>query len=216
MIKLRRNLVEQMHDILRERITNVKMKPGARINIQELAEEFDVSPTPIKDVLKKLSQEGLVTTKSGKGYYVISLSPEKLNEIYDLRKMFESYSLKAAMKDIPIEKLYELKKEMENLKQETNKEKKSTKFYQKDQMLHLEIIRNSNNKVMEEFYRQIYDLIKISQHLYEAADEPLEDHMTLVEAMLERNFTKARKALEAHIEHGRDKAMRTLQNKILS
>jgi len=214
MIKLRRDLVEQIYDILRERITNLNMKPGARINIQELAEEFDVSPTPIKDALKKLSQKGLVTTKSGKGYYVVSLSPEKLNEIYDLRKMFESYALKAAIENIPAEKLYELRKEMEDLKQEMSEEEKDIKFYQKDQMLHLEIIRNSNNEMLEEFYRQIYNLVKISQHLYKTTEESLEEHMAIVKAMLEKNLGKARKALEAHIDHARDKAIRALQNKI--
>lgn len=214
MIKLRRDLVEQIYDLLRERITDLNMKPGARINIQKLAEEFDVSPTPIKDALKKLSQEGLVTTKSGKGYYVVCLSPEKLNEIYDLRKMFESYALKAAIQNIPAEKSYELKEEMENLKQEMNEEEKNIKFYQKDQMLHLEIIRNSNNKVLEEFYRQIYDLVKISQHLYKTTEESLEEHIRIVEAMLEKNLAKARKDLETHINHARDKAIRALQNRV--
>lgn len=213
MIKLQRDLVGQIHNILRERITNLNMKPGARVNIQELAEEFDVSPTPIKDALKKLSQEGLVTTKSGKGYYVVSLSPEKVDEIYDLRKMFESYALKAAIENIPTEKLQKLKEDMENLRQEINEEEKNTKFYRKDQILHVEMIRNCNNKVLEEFYRQIYDLVKISQHLYKATEESLEEHLKVVEAMLEKNVAKAKKVLGAHIDHAKDKAIRALQNR---
>ena len=160
----------------------------------------------------------MVTTNSGKGYYVVSLSPENLNEIYDLRKMFESYALKAAVEKISPEKLYKLKEEMKNLegnlKQEINEEERCVEFYQKDQILHLEIIRNCNNKFLEEFYRQIYDLVKISQHLYEATSESLGEHMVIVEAMLGRNVTKARKVLEAHIEHGRDKAIRALQNRV--
>ena len=211
-VKLRRNLVEQIYDILRERITNLKIKPGTRIKIQKLAEEFDVSPTPTKDALKKLTEKGLITAKSGRGYYVVSLCPEKINEIYDLRKMFESYSLKTAIQNISAKKLYELKRGMESLREEMNEEEKGIRFYQLDQILHLEIIRNCNNEVLEELYSQIYDLVKISQHLYTTTEESLEEHIKIVKALLKKDLPEAREALEAHIDHSRDKAIRASQS----
>lgn len=211
MIKLRRDLVEQIFDILRERITNLNIKLGARIDIQTLTKELDVSPTPIKDALKKLSQRGIVTTKSGTGYYVIKPSPDKLNEIYDLRKMFESYALKDAIKNISTKKLRELKEKMEKVKEEVNEKEKNIKSYQLDQRLHLEIIRNCNNQALENFYDQIYDLVKVSQHLYRTTEESLDEHIAIVEGMLEKNLPKARKALEAHIDRAKDQAVKAVQ-----
>ena len=212
MVQLQRDLPGQIYEILKERIINLTMEPGARVNIQALTEEFDVSPTPIKDVLKKLSQEELVVTRSGKGYYVVRLSPQKLNEIYDLRKIFESYALKTAIETIPGEKLQTLREEMENLRGEMNEGEKTIQFYPKDWALHLGIIKNSHNGTLKKFYTQIYDLVRISQHFYRATGQSLEEHIAIVEALLEKNLPRARRALEVHLDHTREKALKALQD----
>ena len=213
MIKLQRDLVEQIYDILRERIINLKMKPGVRVNIQALTEEFEVSPTPIKDTLKKLSQRGLITNRAGTGYYVVNPSPNKVSEIYDLRKLFESYALETAIQSTSTKKLGEFKKEMEKLRKEIDEDKKHIECYRIDQALHSEIMINSNNQMLRDFYNQIYDFVKISQHFYRTTEEILEEHIAIVKAMLEKNLTKAKKVLEDHIDHAKNRTIKAMEKK---
>ena len=77
---LKENLVEQLYEIIKERIINLEMKLGQKINIQEISNEFNVSQTTIRDVLIRLSHEGLVTIAPRVGYFVIKASAEDLEE----------------------------------------------------------------------------------------------------------------------------------------
>ena len=177
-----------------------------------LTEEFDVSRTPVMDALKKLSQEELVTEKSGRGYYVVRLTHQKLNEIYDLRKMFETHALNRAIEKIPRNKLLVLKEGMENIRGETNEKEKFIQFMKKDWILHASIIENSHNETLKRFYGQIYDLVRISQNLYRATEQGLKEHMAIVEALLEESFPRAKRALETHLDNSHQRALKALKN----
>ncbi|MBC7188743.1 GntR family transcriptional regulator [Candidatus Aerophobetes bacterium] len=212
MVQLKRELSTQIYEILRKRITDVKLKPGTRINIQELSEEFQVSPSPIKTALRKLSQRGLVTTRQRGGYYVTVLSTEKISEIYDLRKLFESEALNTSIYTISSKKLDEFKKNLEAIKKEKlSAEEKITKFYRIDQALHLEIIKNCKNETLKDFYDQIYDFVKISQHFHTTIPESFDEHIAIIEAILRKDLEMAKRALEKHIVNAKERTIQALK-----
>jgi len=175
-----------------------------------------VSQTPVRDALNRLEKDGLVTIVPRRGYYIVELSAEDMEEIYDLRKMIEVYALESAIKNVEPDKLKELKQLTEKLQNEPNKKRKRRKFNELDRELHSLIVQSSPNKRLHEIYSRIYDFVKISQSMDPKFEESLEEHLLLFEAMLENNLTKAKKILMMHIDNAKDNGIKALENGLYS
>lgn len=76
---------EQIAGRIGDRILNSEMPPGARIGEQELADEFSVSRGPIREALRILEREGLVTILPRRGAIVTELSAAELTELMEIR-----------------------------------------------------------------------------------------------------------------------------------
>jgi len=75
----------QIHNTLRERITLLTYPPGTRLDLDELAQEFEVSRTPIRNVLQRMEHEGLVHTRHGVGTAVAEVDFDHIREATLLR-----------------------------------------------------------------------------------------------------------------------------------
>src|ERR687886_150212 len=83
-------LVEPVYQALKERIVDQAFPPGARLNIDALAVELNVSPTPVREALARLAAERLVTFAPFKGYSVLSpLSQRQLADLMHVRQLLE-------------------------------------------------------------------------------------------------------------------------------
>ena len=73
-----------MAELLRQRIFNRELAPGSWIDELKLAEEYGISRTPLREALKVLATEGLVTMKVRRGAYVTEVSDSDLADVYHL------------------------------------------------------------------------------------------------------------------------------------
>jgi len=80
-----RGQVADIHRLVRERICLLRYPPGTLLSEKELAAEFEVSRTPIRQVLQRLEYEGLVETRNGIGTRVTGVDIEEFRDIYALR-----------------------------------------------------------------------------------------------------------------------------------
>ena len=207
------SLVDQLYDITKEKIVSLQLKLGEKIDVQALAEQFGVSQTPVRDALNRLSQNGLVKTRARVGYYVVNLSAEDITEIYDLRKMFEGYALESTIENIEFDKLRQLKQKMERIQGKAAE--KTKEFEETDRELHLSIIKNSNNKRLQSLFSEIYNFVRISISMGVEWKKSLKEHMSLVEALQEKDLARAKEILKQHIDNSRDNAINALQNSSL-
>ena len=83
-------LYEQVAEQLRSRIMAHSLAPGSWIDEQLLTAEFGISRTPLREALKVLASEGLVTMKLRRGAYVTEVSERDLAEVYHLLALLES------------------------------------------------------------------------------------------------------------------------------
>lgn len=81
---------------VRRAITSGELKPGAAIRQEALAERLEVSRVPLREALKTLEGEGLVTYRAHRGYRVVELSMADLREVYRLREILEAEAVRAA------------------------------------------------------------------------------------------------------------------------
>nr|WP_201761500.1 GntR family transcriptional regulator [Nonomuraea sp. K271] len=82
---------------LRRAITTGRLRPGAPIRQDALAEELQVSRVPLREALKTLEGEGLVTHQAHKGYCVATLSLDDLREVYRIRELLEEEAVRRAV-----------------------------------------------------------------------------------------------------------------------
>lgn len=84
-------LREQAAEVLRRAILNFHFQPGQRLIERDLIEQTGVSRTTIREVLRQLTAEGLVTTIPQKGVVVVSLTEEEVADLYEVRALLESF-----------------------------------------------------------------------------------------------------------------------------
>jgi len=214
MFKIKENLVDQLYEYVKECIVNVRLRPGERINMQKLATEFGVSQTPVREMLKKLSEDGLIKIVPRVGYYVVDLSAKDIREVYDLRRILEIYALESAVRNISKKKLQELKENMKKLQREINEEKKNKKFRQLDREFHWSIIQSSPNVRLHKLFSQIYNIVILTQHINQRVDESLKEHITLVDAVMKRDIDKAKEILKTHINNSKEEVINVLKRGI--
>ncbi len=84
-----RSLTQIIVETLRERVLDGAYEPGQRLNIADLAQQFSVSPVPVREALRNLETEGLVQFRLNKGVVVRELSADEVRELYLLRTPLE-------------------------------------------------------------------------------------------------------------------------------
>src|SRR5438445_5790421 len=85
-----RALYEEVAEQLRQRIFGRELEPGSWIDEVKIAHEFGISRTPLREALKVLAAEGLVTMKVRRGAYVTEVSDKDLADVYHLLSLLES------------------------------------------------------------------------------------------------------------------------------
>jgi DNA-binding GntR family transcriptional regulator len=126
-----RNVHEAVADGIRDTILNGELKPGDWLRQDELAEAFGVSTMPVREALRQLQAEGLVTLHRRRGAAVAGLSASECEEIYRIREAVETLAVHWAAQNlelIPIEQLSFLLTEIEAAE---------ARFDDVDQRLHL-------------------------------------------------------------------------------
>lgn len=79
-----------VYEALRDEILSCRIPPGGQIFEQELADRFGVSRAPVREALLRLRQDGLVDVKARSGYRVTAMSVDMVNQMYEMRIMYET------------------------------------------------------------------------------------------------------------------------------
>ena len=140
---------------LRERITLLQYPPGARLDIDELAKEFNVSRTPIRSVLQRLENEGLAITRHGVGTMVTEIDVDYVRRTMQLR-IHLAELIGALTPNQPDTKLFDL---LENLQREckvAGKAPSAKTFTAIDMRLHACKCRLIGNEVLRSIYDELY------------------------------------------------------------
>lgn len=94
---LPRTVKDQLVDLLRDEIIRGTFEPGERLRLEDVASRFDVSTMPVREALRELESEGLVTIYPHRGAVVTELTVEDLQDIYDIRATLEAMATRLAV-----------------------------------------------------------------------------------------------------------------------
>ena len=101
--------IDQICGLLREKLKNGELSPESRIVEQDLAEEFGVSRTPIREAIRRLASEGFIVSVPNLGTFVKRFSMSEVREMFELREVLEGLAFRSAVERFNEEECKELR-----------------------------------------------------------------------------------------------------------
>ena len=202
-----RALYEEVAELLRQRIFNRELAPGSWIDELKLAEEYGISRTPLREALKVLATEGLVTMKVRRGAYVTEVSERDLADVYHLLALLESDAagiVATKASDAQLKELAALHKELE--KSVGQREK----FFELNEAFHMRLLAIADNRWRDQMVADLRKVMKLNRHnsLLKTGriQESLAEHQAIMTALLARNPTGTVQAMQSHFKNGLEAA----------
>jgi DNA-binding GntR family transcriptional regulator len=191
------------YNYLYDSIIANKLLPGQVIVEQEISDLLGVSRTPIREALKQLTAERLVRHIPGRGTFVEEMSTQDVEELFEIRAMFEETALKWAIDKITNAEIDEMEQAFNSLKDDGTS--RPEEFYSSDRKLHDLILRYGRNRRMIEFLNtvnsQLERLRRVSSLTPNRLEKSKKEHLAILYAIKERNLEKAVGALRAHLKN---------------
>jgi DNA-binding GntR family transcriptional regulator len=195
-------LSERLADWIRGEIVAGHLKPGERLVEQALSKEYQVSRVPLREALRIVAADGLVTLSPHRGATVTSLSDTELVELFGLRMAVEGFAAgeaakRRASKEIPLLRL--LLEEMS----ESVAADELDHYHALAAKFHSGLVAAGGNKLLSE----TYDRVTIRFRRYQAAmaripelpEKSLEEHAGILDAVERGDHVQARALSEEHI-----------------
>ena len=200
------------YDYLFNQICSGAMTPNTPIVEQDVSSLLHISRTPAREAIRQLEMEGLVTHIVSRGTFVRELTLQDINEIYQIRRLFEMAALEQAVGLIPDEELDEMEKELQDI----NESSKNEDFYHADRSLHSTLLRYAYNSRMVTFYdilnAQIERIRRISSATPLRLASSKSEHLAIISAIRSRDLDASRKALAVHLDNVHDSAKRVFDS----
>ncbi len=202
-----RALYQEVAELLRQRIFNRELAPGSWIDELKLAEEYGISRTPLREALKVLATEGLVTMKVRRGAYVTEVSERDLADVYHLLALLES----DAAGVVAIEATAAQLKELSALHKELEKSVgQRERFFEINEAFHMRLLEIANNRWRDQMVADLRKVMKLNRHnsLLKSGriQESLAEHQVIMAALLARNAAATVQAMQAHFKNGLEAA----------
>ena len=200
------NLEDQVYKIIKDKIIWHEIKMRERIIDKKLAEELGVSRSMIRQVLTILAKEELLTMVPRNGFYVREITRKEVEEIYDVRKVLETYATKLAVPKITSGDIDELEKVFKRAKRDLEKDEVKA-FIETDIKLHRFLIDNCGNECLKKMINEhndkyaFYRIIDLSR--VEKAKESYFEHYEIFKAIKEKKEELCAKLIEKHIKNAK-------------
>lgn len=196
------SLSDQAARLVRKRILEGVYRPGERLIETELAAAFEISRAPLREALRGLAQEGIVTHRPNKGFYVPAITIDDARALYEFRQAIETASARwaaARAADDEIKLMMELLSATESVI-----EQGADAAYPKDLDFHVAVVRAAHSPLLEqranEVGRQLQVLRQRSGYSHERARAAYDEHMAIAKAIGQRSPDKAERAMRVHQE----------------
>ena len=197
-------LRDVVFNTLRQAILTGELKPGERLMEIHLANRLGVSRTPIREAIRKLELEGLVTMIPRRGAEVAQITEKSMNDVLEVRRALDALCVELACDRITKEELESLKQACDNFELAV-KTKDVKKIAQADVALHDIIVQATGNSrliqlvnnLSEQMYRYRFEYIKdISQH-----ERLVEEHRIIYQGIVDQDKETASLAAKLHIDN---------------
>lgn len=196
-------LYQQVAEQLRLQIFQHVLEPGAWIDELKMAQEFGISRTPLREALKVLAAEGLVTMKVRRGAYVTEVSTKDVRDVYHLLALLESDAaavVAVTASEAELATLQALHAELEAQVGDAQQ------FFAINERFHMRLLALADNRWSDQVVADLRKVMKLNRHksLFKQGriEESLGEHAAILQALLARDAERARQAMQQHFANG--------------
>ena len=202
-----RALYEEVADRLRQRIFAHELAPGDWIDELKIAGDLGISRTPLREALKVLASEGLITLKLRRGADVTEASPKDLADVYHLLSLLEADAARAVARHATGAALAQLSALHEELEAAV---RDSERFFALNEAFHMRLLELADNRWRLQVVQDLRKVMKLhrqhSLHKQGRLTQSLAEHRDLMAALMARDGERAAACMRRHFEGGLEAA----------
>ncbi|MCF6096310.1 GntR family transcriptional regulator [Thermovorax subterraneus] len=197
-------LSDKAYRIIKEKLLH--MKKGSYLSIRKVAEEINMSYTPVREAFLRLHKEGFLELVPKVGFFTNTIGLDEILQIYEARECIELFVFQRVFDKID-ESHIKLMKEYLEKQKKSFEEKQAHEFVKADQKFHEVFIDLYNNKYLSGLYRNLREQYFIcSKNIAEGiSDAAIVEHIELLKYIEKRDLEKALEVLNKHIENSKER-----------
>ncbi|MCB2016283.1 MAG: GntR family transcriptional regulator [Hydrogenophaga sp.] len=203
-----RALYEEVAELLRQRIFRRELEPGSWIDELKIAEEYGISRTPLREALKVLAAEGLVTMKVRRGAYVTEVSEKDLSDVYHLLSLLESDAAGVVARSATDDQMAELETLHAELEAAVGDR---DRFFAVNEAFHMRLLEMADNRWRQQMVGDLRKVMKLNRHssLFKSGriEESLAEHRAVMQALRSRDAALTSQRLQEHFLNGLEAAV---------
>jgi DNA-binding GntR family transcriptional regulator len=203
----RRALYQDVAERLRQQIFSRQLEPGSWIDEMKLSLEYGISRTPLREALKVLAAEGLVTMKLRRGAYVTEMSRDDVAQVYHLLALMESDAAGLVAERATEAQRTELGRLHDRLEKQV---RQRDTFFAANEQFHMALLAMAGNRWASQIVTDLRKVMKLNRHhsLFKQGrlSDSMEEHRALMQAIERRDAEAARRLMRAHFESGLEAA----------
>jgi DNA-binding GntR family transcriptional regulator len=200
-------LYEQVAERVRARIMSHQLASGSWIDEQQLSAEFGISRTPLREALKVLAAEGLVTMKLRRGAYVTEVSERDLAEVYHLLALLESDAAMVVAQNASAAQIAELEALHRDLEAHTADR---DRFFAANERFHMRLLEIADNRWRIQLVADLRKVMKLNRHnsLFKQGrlEASLKEHRRIMAAIKAHDPAKVQLLMQQHFANGKQAA----------
>ncbi|QCU78233.1 GntR family transcriptional regulator [Citricoccus sp. SGAir0253] len=205
-------LAERAYQEIRTRIIDNRLAPGTPLDEEALMTELSIGRTPLREAVKRLESERLITIYSHRGTFVPEVTVRDLREISDARRLLEGYAARRAA----LQATEDGRRDLQSCLQELQSldARSPADLIQVDGRIHESIYRAMGNRYIEESLVQYFSLsMRMWNHVLPRLGtmEPhVQEHLGLLQAILDGDAEEAERLAVDHVTHFEDMVVSAL------
>jgi DNA-binding GntR family transcriptional regulator len=186
---------------LREAILNGELQAGTQLRQDELAQQFAISRIPVREALRQLEAEGLITYQPHRGAVVSTMSSEEIGEMFDIRIALEGRALRLAIDNMTEADLRHARELLRRYDKEGYPARWGELNWEFHSALYAPCDRPKLLGLIEANFGNVGRFIRLQVSKATGHDRPQAEHHRLVELCAEHRTDEAVKLLEEHIAY---------------
>lgn len=208
------SLTDWTYGFIKGKILNLELKPGSQIHIDEVADELDLSRTPIREAFLRLGNDGLLEVQPRVGYFVADITEDDIRDLFEIREIIEARAANKAATLLTDDELMEIKKfhDESRIAVEQGDLDLFLKFEMKfHNYLQIHIHNKRLTAVMDSLTDLTYRERMISIRSLENVKETLLEHERILNALMERDGDKAAWFMGEHLKRASDRIIKIMR-----
>lgn len=220
-----RTLRDVAYESIKESILKHELMPGESLTITNLSEKLGISPTPVREAVVRLSNEGILDYEANKRIKVSQINRNDVSEVYEARRVLEIYISRKIVQRLQLNQA--LSKKLEALKAETGElldtEKDPEHYASIDLKLHEMFLDMMENEILKELFYILGNKSLRIRTFVEALNQDISvsgtamqdsarEHLFIIEALLDGNEDQVVAAVEAHLLNSENRTLESLED----